>query len=403
MTATRSDGDKRFILGAFAMGHMSNDWAVGSIWLIASAVAVSEGLGSTEVGWLLTIHGLGSALAYIPAGLAADRTTRRGPLLGLTFWWVAIGYFVASFAPSFWILSMMLAIAVLGDAAWHPIASGVLVQRFPDRRAQVLGIHSMGGTLGAEVLAPIAVGAILTFGDWRLALRLSVIPAVIMGVVFISVSKRLGECAPSPAADNSLRALLRPWRTKNGKAFVATVVLYNMAYMAIVAMMPLFLQQDLEHSALYTGVVLAVMLTVGSFMQPAVGGLSDRIGRKPIMFGGSILGAGFAAIAGLANNEWLAVGGLIGVAGVLTAIRSVVLASAVELAGDREATNLGMAFTLMDGVGAFGAVLAGYVGRNDLPNAFLLAAGLALAGALAARWLDVESAHQAVATPTAPG
>ena len=403
MSNARTDGDRRFILGAFAMGHMSNDWAVGSIWLIASAVAVSEDLGSTEVGWLLTIHGLGSALAYIPAGLAADRTTRRGPLLGLTFWWVAIGYFVASFAPSFWILSALLAVAVLGDAAWHPIASGVLVQRFPDRRAQVLGIHSMGGTLGAEVFAPVAVGAILTFADWRLALRLSVVPALIMGVIFISVSKRLGECEPSPPGDNSLGALLRPWRTRNGKAFVATVVLYNMAYMAVVAMMPLFLQQDLGRSALYTGVVLAVMLTVGSFMQPAVGTLSDRVGRRPIMFAGSIIGAGFAGVAGFAGNEWLAVGGLIGVAGVLTAIRSVVLASAVELAGEREATNLGMAFTLMDGVGAFGAVLAGYVGRNNLPNAFLLAAGLALAGAFAARWLDVKSARRQVTTPIAPG
>ena len=237
------------------VGHMSNDWAVGSIWLIASAVAVSEGLGSPEVGWLLTIHGLGAAVAYIPAGLAADRTTRRGPLLGLTFWWVAAGYFIASFAPNFWTLSALLAVAVIGDAAWHPIASGVLVQRFPDRRAHVLGIHSMGGTLGAEVFAPIAVGAILAFADWRMALRLSVIPALIMGFLFISVSKRLGECEPVKSTDMSVRALLKPWRTRTGKAFVSTVSLYNMAYTALVAMTPLYLQQDLGHSALFAGVV----------------------------------------------------------------------------------------------------------------------------------------------------
>ena len=144
------------------------------------------------------------------------------------------------------------------------------------------------------------------------------------------------------------------------------------------------------------------MLTVGSFMQPIVGKLSDRVGRRPIILGGSVLGAAFAAIAGLAGAEWLAITGLVGMASVLAAIRSVVLAAAVELAGEREATNLGMAFTLMDGVGALGAVLAGYAGREDLSKAFLFAASLAIAAALAARWLDFGPADQRSATPSAP-
>ena len=91
---------------------------------------------------------------------------------------------------------------------------------------------------------------------------------------------------------------------------------------------------------------------------------------------------------------------LIGVAAVLTAIRSVVLAAAVELAGDRESTNLGMAFTLMDGVGAFGALAAGYAGRGNLTNAFLLASALAVAAA-AASW-RLDGATSTKVTPTAP-
>ena len=223
MTATssgpeRTDADieRRFILGSFAMGHFSNDWAAGSILLIASAVAVAEGLGSEEVGWMLAIHGIGAALAYIPAGMVSDRAVHRGPLLAATFWWVAIGYFIASFASGFWVLSVLLAIAVLGDAAWHPIATGVLVQRYPERRAHVIGIHAMGGTLGADVFAPIVVGALLTFTTWRVALRASVIPAVIMGVVFIAVSRRLGQCPERPAHDNRFRSLLAPWSTRSG-------------------------------------------------------------------------------------------------------------------------------------------------------------------------------------------
>ena len=369
---------------------MSNDWATGSIWLIASAVAVSEGLGALEVGWLLAIHGIGAALAYLPAGMLADRTASRGPLLLLTFWWVAAGYLLASFAPGFWSLAALLAIAVLGDAAWHPIASGVLVQRYPGRRAQVLGLHAMGGTLGAEVFAPVAVGLILTFASWQTALRLSVVPAIVMGIAFSRVSRRLGPCNTTIIAKVPFRELVRPWTTRHGKAFVAAIVLYNMAYMAVIAMTPLFLQQDLHYSPLVAGVVLAVMLTLGSAMQPLVGRVSDIAGRRSVIMGFAAAGAAFAAVAGLVTPSWISVGGLIGVAAALTAIRSVVLAAAAEIAEEREATHLALAFTLMDGVGALGALIAGYVARNDLPNAFLLAAGLGIAAATACRWLPLD-------------
>ncbi len=75
------------------MGHMTNDWVAGTIWILAPAIAASMGLGPAEVGVLLTVNGLGAGLAYIPAGVLADRVSRPGLLMLITFWWVAIGYF----------------------------------------------------------------------------------------------------------------------------------------------------------------------------------------------------------------------------------------------------------------------------------------------------------------------
>lgn len=379
----RSTAGRRFVLGTFAMGHLSNDVAAGAIWLIAPAVAASMGLGAPEVGMLLAIHGLGAALAYVPAGMLADRVSRRGPLLVLTFLWVAIGYFAASFAPGFWSLTVLLAIAVMGDAAWHPIATGVLVQRYPERRAHVLGVHAMGGTIGAEVIAPVGVGLLLGFVDWRVALQLSVLPAVLMGIAFIFVSRRLGACARRPSESASLASVLRPWLTSRGRIFVATIVFYNMAYMAILSMVPLFLLQDLSYTSFEAGITFALMLCLGSLLQPVIGQVSDRVGRRSLLIAGTATGAIFAAVAGLVSPGWITVASLVGAAAVLTAIRSVALAAAVELARQREATNLALAFTLMDGVGALGAALAGFAGRSDLTGAFLLASGLAAAALLA--------------------
>ncbi len=164
---------------------MVNDWVAGTIWLLAPAIAASMGLGPTEVGLILTINGLGAGLAYIPAGIFADRSTHPGYLMLLSFWWVAIGYFSATLVPGFWAITLLLAFAVMGDAFWHPVATGVLVKEMPKRRAQVLGIHAVGGSIGAEVLGPLATGFLLGYFDWQTSLQILVIPAVLMGFLFI--------------------------------------------------------------------------------------------------------------------------------------------------------------------------------------------------------------------------
>ena len=121
----------------FSLGHLANDWAPCTIWLIAPAIALSMDLTPAEVGLLVTIHSLGAAVGYPPAGILTDRVSNHGRLLLATFWWVAVGYLLASLATDFWTIALLLALAGMGDAAWHPIATGVLLQRAPATRARM--------------------------------------------------------------------------------------------------------------------------------------------------------------------------------------------------------------------------------------------------------------------------
>ena len=90
----------------------------------------------------------------------------QGWLLAITFWWVAIGYFCATLAPGFWPVTLLLAVGIMGDAFWHPVATGVLVKRMPTRRAQVLGIHAMGGSIGAPPgLCPLVIIVMISSSD----------------------------------------------------------------------------------------------------------------------------------------------------------------------------------------------------------------------------------------------
>ena len=359
-------------------------------------------MSPAEVGLLITIHSVGAAAAYLPAGVLADRVADRGRLLLVTFWWVAIGYVLAALAPGFWTLALLLAVAGMGDAAWHPIATGVLVEGMPDRRARALGLHAVGGTL-AEVLAPLSVGVLIGFFDWRTTLQLSVIPATLMGLVFFRMAGRVPRSSRTAISRADFRTLWQAWRRPAGLGMIGMISAYNMAFFALLSMTPLFLQRVHGFSPVETGFVFGAMLLVGAVIQPAVGHLSDLTGRKRVVIAGNLAAAVAALAIAFSPGAVGVIAAMIATAALLVGIRSVVLATAVEFAGQREATTLGLAFAVLDGVGALGSGLAGAVGSLDLHYAFLLAAALAASSAALALPLAFVSTIRDAMPAAQPG
>ncbi len=392
---------KSALLLPFTFGHFANDCAPSAIWLIAPAVAIAMDLSPAEVGLLIAIQSVGAAVAYLPAGLLADHVSDRGRLLLATFWWVAIGFFVASLAPDFWTFAILLAIAGMGDAAWHPIATSVLVREHPSRRAQALGIHAMGGTF-AELLAPLAVGFLLAYVDWRVAMQLTLLPTVLMGLVFFRVARKVPSTTSRRVRRIDLLDVWKTWKHPQGLIVIALMCAYNMALMALLSMTPLYLQTVHNLAPGETGLAFSVMLLFGALAKPVIGRVSDLTGRRTIILIGNAIAAVAAAGVWLSVSLTLIIILLVVSIGVLVAIRSVLLATAVEHAGGREGTTLGIAFTLMDGVGALGAVLAGVVGSIDLTYAYLLAAGLSITAIVIGLRVRFEGETPVVVAPPMP-
>ena len=397
----------RFLLAALFMGHLTNDWVAGTLWLLAPAIAASLGLGPVEVGLILTINGIGAGLAYIPAGIISDRSTRPGFLMLLSFWWVAVGYLSASLAPGFWGITLLLAFGVMGDAFWHPIATGVLVKKMPQDRAQALGIHAVGGSIGAEVLAPLSTGFLLGYFDWQTTLQILVLPAIIMGLFFIPAATRITRDNPGQVAAIDFKGLARQWFKPAGIALMLVMILYNMALVAQLAMAPLYFQNVHGLSPFHAGLIFAAILMIGSILQPFFGKYTDSRGRKPmiliVLFGSSF----FALFAGLSDSLYWVILGLLPAVAFLTAVRPVILAAAVEYTEKSAATTLGIVFTVLDGVGMFGALLAGLVGEFELRYAFIMAAVLALASALICLFLNfrqtrTSDAHTIISQVASP-
>ncbi|MEO1189627.1 MAG: MFS transporter [Pseudomonadota bacterium] len=364
----------------FMLGHFANDWPISALWLIVPTVGIAMELSPTEVGLLFTICNVGAAFAYLPAGIIADHISDRGRLLIATFWWVGIGYLLAAMAPEFWSLALLLAVAGMGDAAWHPIATAVLTRESRTQRAYVLGIHAIGGSM-AEVLSPLTVGILLAFVDWRAALAISALPPILMAVCFIGVARSIPGIEKMSVNRHNLVGLLKTWSGGNGLRIVAMICFYNMALIALLSMIPLYLAVQRGFSPWAVGLAFSLMLIGGALAQPWIGKISDIFGRRPVVLTGNLV-AGLACLLLLVPLPlWAALAAMIIAVGALDAIRAAVLASAVDFADRSEGATLGFAFMLLDGIGAFGALLAGFAAAASWSHMFGLAAFLSFGAA----------------------
>lgn len=371
----------RVLLTWFALGHLANDWPVAALWLVVPAAGLAMGLSPAEVGLLFTIFSLGAALAYIPAGLLCDHVADRGRLLLATFWWVAIGYGLAALAPGFWSLAILLAVAGMGNAAWHPMATGVLTRDNMAGRAHALGVHAIGGS-AAEIFAPLSVGFLMAWLDWRGALAISVVPTVLLGLCFLRVARAVPRVERASMRRQELLTLWKAWRRGDGLRIGAMICLYNMALFALLSMIPLYLATAQGLAPAAVGAVFSALLVAGALAQPWVGRISDNSGRKPVLVIGNAAAALACAMLILEPPFWPMIAAMALAVAAMDAIRAAMLAAAVDHSGGREGTTLGLAFALMDGIGALGAVLAGIAAGLSWPHMFGLAGLFSLGAAL---------------------
>jgi FSR family fosmidomycin resistance protein-like MFS transporter len=357
----------------FAIGHLANDWPIASLWLIVPTVGIAMELSPTEVGLLFTIINIGGALAYLPAGALADHVSNRRRLLVATFLWVSLGYVLAAMAPGYWSLAMLLAVAGMGNAAWHPIAAGVLTRASKEGRAHALGIHAIGGSL-AEVLAPLSAGILIAYVEWRVALVMSVLPAVLLGICFCWVGRAIPRVERKPVSKRDMLDLLNTWRQGNGLRIAVMICLYNMALMALLSMIPLYLASGQGFGSAASGITFSTLLVVGALAQPWVGKISDIAGRRPVLVFGNLTAGLASTMLIFRPSLWIMIAAMAVAVAAMDAIRAAMLAAAVDHTDHREGTTLGFAYVLMDGIGALGSVLAGIAAGLSWPHMFGLAA-----------------------------
>lgn len=244
------------------------------------------GLSNTQVGLLSSGLSLTWAIAAFGVGLVADRFGSRKKLLVLATILFALCSFGSGIATGF---GFMLATRLLMGAAEGgimPLSQSLIAAQVDARRRGVaMGIaQGFGSGLMGSFLAPVVLVGFATAYGWRHAFFLAGAPgliAALLMLVMIREEARSVATAPSgPAPRASLRSVL-----VDGN--VVRCVVLSVAYIAYLVLswtfLPLYLVNVRHYEASTMSWIMGVVgiaATVYAFLIP---GLSDRIGRRPVM------------------------------------------------------------------------------------------------------------------------
>ena len=281
----------RIILPGLATGHAVFHWIVQSFVVALPEIQQAFHLNSVGVGGILSARELASGLVALPGGVVVDLLRRYwGPLLASCLGTSALGCLVMGISPVYPLLLIGMAIVAVSHSIWHLPASASLSHHFPSRRGIALAVHGVGGSVG-DVAGPVATGALLVFLTWRELLSVYALPPLLVAAVAIWSFRNIGGGSDDEEAISVSRRIETTGRLLRSPVLWGLALVSGFRGMALVALMtilPLYLNNELQLSTTSRGFHIALLIAVGLLAKPAAGVLSDWLGRKQVLAPGLV-------------------------------------------------------------------------------------------------------------------
>ena len=357
--------------------------------VIMAAIKDDMGLTGAQFGLLSTSQRITSGATTMLAGYLGDRfANRSGLMLLISLGMMGISFYLLGSAPNYWLLMAVMLLVGIGPSLYHSPAIASLSRKFPDRRGFAISLHGTGGSVG-EVVGPVLVGGLisgtyLVAFTWSDVLHISVAPALFFAVLIYLMMRNI----PTAATDiesvreyfNSLRTLLRR------PAMISLVVvtaLRSTGQSAVMAFLPVYLNEELGYEFVVIGLFMSGAQVTGIVVQPIMGYLSDKFGRKVVLVPctaamGLLIGA-----LKFANSEALLILTILAMGAFLYSLHTIYIASAMDVAqGQAQSTVVSLIYGASF-LGAFSPWVAGViVDRTEISNAFIYGGAMVIVGAI---------------------
>lgn len=336
MTAIERDNTAvtRGPLFVIAGSHASLHWCVTILFVLLPFIKDELGLDYTQTGFLVTIVQLAAFLANIPSGIIVDVTGRRTACKLFSLIVCGLGLAGLGFAQGYWALAAFVAIISITNTLWHPAAIAFLSEAYADRRGLALSFHTIGASLGDAAAPTVAIFLIGIIGWQSTAVFCAIVPIAAAALLFLFAKG--SPAMPTMASNSSLREYMTGMRQ-----LIRDLEIWKVCVMAgfrgtgqsgLRTFLPLYVAAAFASHPLWIGASITVLQLSGAVATPFAGGLSDRVGRRPVLFLGFAISFVVIGLMPLTDSMPLLIF-LVGLAGVSTfAVRPVIQSWAMEKA-----------------------------------------------------------------------
>ncbi len=333
----------RSILVLLSLGHLATDLSAGAIPALLPFFQRSFGLSYGSLGFLNGVFQFTASVTQPLIGLITDRIPGR---LLLPFGCITAGVMVGltGFATGYGGLLLLIALAGVGVAAFHPLGYRLASQHSGARRGTATSVFSVGGILGGAIGPLLATALMLRF-DEPGTLGIAVPGLVVAGLIWWRVPRqqpvalrRFGGGLAAP-----LRARLAPM-----SLLTLVVILRSAATVSLNTFIPLYYIDVVGASETTASRMLSLLLVSGAIGTLLGGPLSDRVGRLRVL--AATLALMTPALLIFLNSQGIVAATALSLAGFFLVSS---FAVTVVMAQDLWPENVGLASGMMVGF-AFG-------------------------------------------------
>ena len=229
------------------------------------------------------------------AAQLADRYSRSLMMVVYHFG-IGVAAVLAGLAQSVWQLGAAIGLIGVFAAIYHPVGIAMLIKSNRTIGFR-LGINGVFGNMGVAA-APLIIGLLLTFGDWRLCFMASGLFCIGYGVLFTLAL--VEEAAPAGGRKSKMATGFAPgWKMALGSMLLSTAS-GGFIFGAMTFVVPRYFEISLTNistSVAMTGLLASIVYAAASFSQIGVGWLIDRVAPKWVLFSIGIGQVIFVALA----------------------------------------------------------------------------------------------------------
>jgi FSR family fosmidomycin resistance protein-like MFS transporter len=385
---------QRSRLALTTFGHFLNDCYSAFLTPILPLLITKLSLSLTAASGLAAIPALASSIFQPLYGMASDRVQGRlFMLLGPAMTVVCMSFI--GLAPHAVVLGLLLLLAGIGTAAFHPQAVAAAGSASGERKGFGISLFGFGGSLGFA-LGPLVIIAAVHW--WGLELSSLI---VIPGLLGVALLVRYLHVPHQTRARSQMPSLKTAFAGVCGtmSLLFSIAVLREFTRLAVVTFLPIYLAMQ-GRSLMAGGITLTLFSLAGAVGGMLGGSLSDVWNRKGVISVSGLICV--PLLMGVFRTEGVvSLGLLVLAAAALSGAHSVIIAFAQELVPARAGTASSLVMGLGWGLAGLLLIAFGSLAETiSVPRALDLAALVPLVTAVLAWILPAVAHHEEVAGAT---